>query len=282
VAAFYRWEEKDIVFIDRGEPFDGVDANTTLVHEFVHLLQDREVDLQAYAEAHFVNDDVYTAAKSVPEGEATLFAGRVRAAMLGLDVDAIDWETRLDELVRSWEQWVFEQPSPLLASDEVLPYSFGARYLYPRFRDEGHAAVLDLFANPPTSSKALMLGHAADAESSPFPELAPPEGIEHFSTSNLGAFGLYLLLDQGPSWRARARELALTWRNDELALYVDSESESPILVFSVEASEEALSVLEQRLRALLPNLALQRAGERLRVAAGKSASADLSWVEGEL
>jgi hypothetical protein len=282
-AAFYRWHEKDIVFIDHGEPFDDLNANTTLVHEFVHALQDREVDLEAFALAHYENDDVYIAADSVTEGEAWMLEDRVRAAMLGLDLGAVDWESRLNELVEYGEDWLFEQPSPFLAVDEMIPYVHGARYLYPGFRDDGHAAVLAAFANPPASSKALMLGYPEDAEFTPFSELAPPAGVEHFATSNLGAIGLYLLLDSDSSDRDRARELALTWRNDKLAIYFESEAESPIVILSVEASEDTLARLEARLSAVLTHMESRQSGERIRIAASKSGSADLSWaLEAEL
>jgi hypothetical protein len=212
-----------------------------------------------------------------------MWEDRVRAAMLGLDVEAIDWETRLNQLVRSGESWLFEQPSTLLAASELVPYAHGSRFLYPRWREKGQDAVLELFANPPRSSKELLLGYdEPTSEVTAFPELDPPEGVELYGSSSLGALGFYLYLaaDVG---REPAREWALTWRYDHLEVYVDVASESPIIVWSLDASAEAASYVLGRTRSLLPHTLSRTVGGRQRLAATANPDLALGWaVEGEL
>ena len=283
VGAFYRWDEDDVVLIDRGGPFDDVGMNAILVHEFVHALQDREVDLRAYADAHDDDDDTFLAARSVYEGEARLWEDRVRAAMLGLDVEAIDWENRLNELVLRGESWLLEQEGALLAASELVPYTHGARFLYPQWKEKGHDGVLELFADPPRSSKELLLGEREPlSEVTPFPELEPPEGVELYGSSSLGALGIYVYL-AAELGREPARERALTWTSDRLEIYVDAASESPIIVWSLDASAEAASSVFGRTRRLLPNTVSRTVGRRQRLAATANSDLALGWaVDGDL
>lgn len=56
--------------IDRGKPMDDIDAVTTLTHEFVHALQDSELDLEHYRERWGKTYDSALALTRLLEGEA--------------------------------------------------------------------------------------------------------------------------------------------------------------------------------------------------------------------
>src|SRR5688572_5847029 len=68
----YDSETDQILVIDHGVPADDPASNQILLHEFIHALQDRRVDLDGYYEEHLVGYDSSLALSAVIEGEARL------------------------------------------------------------------------------------------------------------------------------------------------------------------------------------------------------------------
>ena len=164
VWGLYRSDtSKDILIVDHGAEFDEASASPVLVHEMVHALQDREVDLTQFKTTFGKSDDSSLAARSVTEGEARMHETRYRASVLGLDPAAVDWARRFDNAVAVDEKYLLMQPSPLTATSMAFPYEWGARYVYNRWALDSMSGVHGLFLAPPVTTRVLMA--SADATS---------------------------------------------------------------------------------------------------------------------
>jgi hypothetical protein len=222
VAGFYREDQQDVVIIDHGPGSDEESASATLVHEFIHVLQDREVGLGAFSAARGPYLDSSLAARALIEGEARWHQLRYAAAMLGVDSRRVDWSKTLQNRVEGTEAWVLEQPSPFVAGQFALPYEWGARYLFFEWQQTGQAAIRARFSEPPVTTHAVMASVAATLDDDFAPSQialpTPPDGWELLGDEVLGSFGTFFLLERAAG-RVRARELALAWRGDHLGIY---------------------------------------------------------------
>ncbi len=211
--------EKDIVFINRGEPLRQTRrANATLVHEFVHLLQDRrwisKLRRSALRERrHLHRRQIHARGRGRADGRPRA-RGDARSRRRG---SRLGNASRRD---RGLLGRIGCSSSRALSSQRTRSCrTRSARATCTRAVDEGRAGVLDLFANPPTSSKALDARSRDGLGVLAVPRACSPTGIEHFSTSNLARSGCtppprsgIVLARKGPRARAhlakrRARDL---------------------------------------------------------------------------
>jgi hypothetical protein len=280
VRGEYRSDTNDIVLVDHGEPAADVQVNGTLLHEFVHALQDRDADLPTWFETHATSFDRTLAAMSVVEGEARMHQERFGASLLGLDPSAVDWPRAFDNRVAGAEAWVLEQPSPYLASYSAFPYEHGARLLSPRFAAFGPQAVTETFTTPPPSTRALMVEPASPAVPAG-PALAPPTTPPDWTlidSDTLGSWGLFLMLSSVTPAEAARRE-ALGWRGDHLWIYgATAPLVSTAVVWKVSFADEATATTMLPFAiALLPNIRAQRDGAQITMAVADS-SLPLDWA----
>jgi hypothetical protein len=220
VRGLYLSDSNEIVIIDRGQPADDLDSNGVLLHELVHVLQDRDHDLPTWSRARADTYDAVLAAEAVIEGEARFHQQRFGASLLGLDPTTLDWERHFDSGAALAAEWVREQPSPFVASYSSFPYAFGARLIYPRFAARGPSVIADLFAAPPSETLAF-LDHRNDMRPPETPVLIAPTPTPDWTLSTetaLGAWGIYLLLARNtPIDDALAQ--AVRWRGDRLWVF---------------------------------------------------------------
>jgi hypothetical protein len=234
VAGVYDRQTKGITLIEHDQPLDEARASTVLVHEFVHALQDRDVDIESFMDAFATSVDTSIAARSMVEGEARLHETRYAAAALALAPGA-DLEERFDNFVALEEARYLESPSPYLAVTRAFPYAWGARYLHYLWRDGGMAAIDDAYAAPPDSTAQLMASESTPAEplEVTLPELAePPSEWELLASHTLGGMVLFVVLGQTLDID-RARELAVAWRGDGFGIYAEVESEETAAVWRI-------------------------------------------------
>lgn len=282
VAGFYRPEDKTIVIIDHGQNTNVETASDTLVHEFVHALQDREVDLTAFADAYPSYYDTDLAVNAIVEGEARFHETRYRAPMLGLDPRRVDWPATFEKGVVESEAWTLKQQSPLVAAREAFPYAWGARYLSFDWDTTGHDGVLALLQAPPTATHALIASTSAVVTDGFIPtEFEPPvepAGWTRLGDEKLGAFGTFLLFGRLDQMDAEA--LALDWRGDRLFVetgVAPSGATGTVAVWYADfASAIAASDVSNRLNAM-GFLQVVR-GTRLIAAKSARGDIDLSWV----
>jgi len=226
-AGIYRNDTKDILIIDHGEAFDAEAVSPTLVHEFVHALQDRDLGLSAFkAQANSVDES--WAYSAMIEGEATLHETRYGAAMLGLDSTEVDWNAHFQNALAHDEQSLLEEASPYRASYKYFPYEWGARYMYFTWLAGGTDAIFSRFSLPPELTHTLLASTmgAVDSDIEPnSPVLAapPPEWTQILQTT-LGAWGTYLAFEKTATTLDSVRALALAWRGDTLGIYASPET----------------------------------------------------------
>lgn len=292
LGGVYRDETRDIVIIDRGETEVRELArheawralSATLVHEFVHALQDREINLQEYSSAHSSSSDASWAAQAVVEGEARLLEMHYWAAAAGIDTRQLDWGEHFENISLQQAAARLAEPEPLQAVRRALVYSWGSRFVNQTWEERGHAGVLELFQGPPEQTHTVMSG-ASEALSTPvMPELLPSSEWELAGNDTLGAMGVFAAMGSSGSAAVEpelghALEIALAWRGDALRIF--SNGESTLLVWQIEFAQEASAnafLKRQRLRGEFTRKSsvLTRAGTRV-ILAGTTSTDPVDW-----
>lgn len=193
--------ETGILLIDRGEPLGSVDANTLLLHEYIHALQDVDYALSDWVAPHATRTDELLAARSIYEGQATYYQFRVGAALLGYHTDYVDFEATFDKLRQDLTQNAIDDPSPYVASSATFPYGFGASLASHAWEERGQGFEKELFEAPPLTTRevmrrALFPDDPSYTELDPI-ELDPPADTGSYSLLDedvLGAWTFKLLL----------------------------------------------------------------------------------------
>jgi hypothetical protein len=283
LLAVYRSEEDDIILIDRGLPADDARANQLLVHELIHGLQDLDYDLPSFFDAHANSYDSYLAADCVVEGEATYHGYRAAAALLGLDLDSLDWDRRVASDLEGNVQWALEQPSPYLASYWSVPYAFGERLVHTAWTAGGYSEVTRLFAAPPHAMQPLLADALAAA---PFPEQqvepAEPEAPAELildTRETLGAWGLLLMLTAAGLPYQHGLILAPAWRGDRIWVY-EADTATVAVVKLELADEVAAERVEEWLAAglMASQAVVVREGSRVLAAVANDPSLIGDWA----
>jgi hypothetical protein len=227
VGGVYRNDTKDVLIIDHGESFDAEALGPLLVHEFVHALQDRDVDLDAFTAQASSVDERWTYS-AVIEGEAKLHEERYAAAMLGLDSAKVDWNAHFQNSLAHDEQRLLGEKSPYLASYKYFPYEWGGRYMYFSWLAGGIDASNSRYSLPPTLTHTLLASVMGAVEVEVTPKsitlATPPSEWTQVMNTSLGAWGVYLALQKTAPNLDSIRALALAWRGDALAIYATSET----------------------------------------------------------
>jgi hypothetical protein len=266
VGAFYRHDSKDIVLVEHAEKLDATEGSILFVHELIHALQDRDVDLAAFWEEHATSVDAMLAVRSVVEGEARLHESRYAAAALGLDPAGVDWAKHFDSAIQRNAEELRLEESPYGPGYLTFPYFWGARYAYTAYRAGGFDGVLARFASPSLTSRAVMASVETPLPDEPAPpEISaptlPPEWTP-FTEVTLGAFGVYLLTEQTTDSTNWPSSTALAWRNDRLFVF-ESTTGGTAVVWHLELATEtdALDFAER----VGTTLATRRSGTRVTI-----------------
>jgi hypothetical protein len=282
LGGFYDLETKRVNIIDHARVEGARDFSVVLVHEFVHFLQDRQVDLQRFREENADSYDSFLALDSVIEGEATFHTSRYQASLLGLDPKTIDWTKRFEASLTRSETEILAKPSPYTATRSFFPYDWGVREVHAAWQAQGQTGVIALYASPPQSSRELMLqpGEADDPQFVAL-DISPPSagpGWTPWTDNELGAWGTFLLLNRTPQPDvARARQLALGWRGDTLSVYAHEVTSDTALVWRLEFVDTNVALEVANILRGRDKLRVQQQGTRVVVAAATS-SAILDWA----
>jgi hypothetical protein len=237
----YRFDTKDVLVIDHGASFDEQSASPVLLHEMVHALQDREVDLKQYENTFSSSSDMSLASDAIIEGEARMQETRYRASVLGLDPAQVDWMRRFESGVALDEKSLLMDPSPFTASRLTFPYEWGARYVYYTWAAAGMtmASVHGLFLSPPVTTRVLMasVDQALAPESAPAttPAPPPPDGWMAVDGSAMGAWAAFLMLAKASA--ADAQSIALGWQADGFWIY-DGPAPQGAFVWRIDLADE--------------------------------------------
>lgn len=153
IGAIYSAEEKAIYVVEdpRAKPSDaeGVAAFETgamniLAHEFVHFLQDREFDLEEYAENFPEDFDPLLAQISAVEGEAMLCEAQFAFEQAGVAATDERIVSQFESYVGFAETAIRDAASPVLEARMLFPYTYGGHSNAVLHRDEGKDGVAEL------------------------------------------------------------------------------------------------------------------------------------------
>jgi hypothetical protein len=282
VGGFYRSTTKDIVLVEHEEKPDAARGSALLVHEFIHALQDRDVDLEAFRDEHATSTDSFTAVRSLVEGEAQLHHSRFAAAVFGLDPATIDWSKRFRETIEHEKDGWAEQASVYGPAYQMFAYTWGARYAHFLFEEGGLDAILARYASPPLTTRTFMASidqALADEPAGPAitAPAAPPEWTP-FTETTLGALGVYLVASDLRGQSASTDATALAWRGDRLFVFepTDAVGADTALVWHVDFAGEADASAFATI--LGPtSMTVARVGTRVTLARSRSGAA-LPWA----
>jgi hypothetical protein len=282
VGGLYRFATKDIVLVEHEEKLDATRGSILLVHELVHALQDRDVDLEAFQNEHASSMDSLTAVRSLIEGEASLHEVRYAAAAFGLDPATIDWRKRFSEAIDRGMDAALEEESVYGPAYQLFAYTWGARYAHLAFEQGGLDAVLARYASPPLTTRTLMasideaLVDEPTGPAIPAPP-APPEWTA-FTETTLGALGVYLVVESVRGRVTGTTEAALAWRGDRLFVLAptDAATLDTAFVWHVDLASEADASAFAATLGATP-MAVARVGSRVTLARSRSGAA-LPWA----
>jgi hypothetical protein len=221
----YRSDTKEVTLVDHGARFDDRSASPVLLHELIHALQDREVDLREVYESIEWSRDASLAARSIVEGEARMHETRYHAALEGYDLTAAELMTHFDAALDRDREALLMDESPLTSSAQRFPYQWGATYVHQLWRAGGMDAVHAVLQAPPTTTRVLMdsVDRAVPPEPTPAPPPAPTPPAEEWTEvghDTLGAWALFLALAHlDATWSGAADTWARGWRADGFWLY---------------------------------------------------------------
>jgi hypothetical protein len=280
-VAFYDSRSGEVSVIDRGE-VDPMQDAFVLAHEYVHALQDQDVDLQAFREAWAISTDSSLALTALVEGEATVVSAGYLDENLGPDL-MLNWLTYGSGIRDNVLEAIDDSDEPLLTAIDLLPYTLGTSALDNRFRDDGVAGIAPLFEVPPQS----LLEWVHDLQDEPGQATEPldcyptsgPEGFEIVDHDTLGMVGQLAIAVRAGETAEFALTVAGTWANDSLVLFRDEQDEDSFAVaWRLRAqSDVAAGNVAQRLDQLQTGATLVQEGQELLVYAATDPAVASSW-----
>lgn len=282
LGGIYRQDSDDIVIVDHGAQVDRDMMSSILVHEFVHYLQDREVDLQAYVESFSLDSDSALAAASLVEGEAEFHQLRYYASLAGVDPNTADYRERFEVMVTWSEEYLLGQPSPYAQVRGVFPYAWGGRYVQAEWAKRGRQAVSERFAAPPAQTRTLMAVRdgvvVEDVATTAFDSPSAPDGFHLYAEDVGGAFTLFLYLTtlMAPE---PAHDLALDWRGDRLSIFATDDEHGTLVAWRLAfADAGAASRFATAARSRIPANQISIEGDTQVVFALADPAVNLEWA----
>jgi hypothetical protein len=279
----------------------GDTSDDTIVHEWVHALQDQHFDLIAYD----VLDptDAFLARRAVVEGDAVLAQLRFLRRQQGSDLHTVSWPATLDLWRDFSDDELATAEYPLIFLDYVsFVYTYGLVYaasnllgigpdgemgaggIAPPPYDFAQADAL-FTTRPPASTQAVLALDLAGEDVVPVAGLGLgklPEAVagrlEHVDWDTLGAWYVHLLFYPLPAegMSMSARELAAAWNGDRADFVRDRESGAMAVTWATAwTSEQAAAAVVDALWMLHGGTPAADGPE----AAGTAADGEALWIE---
>jgi hypothetical protein len=269
----YENAETGIILIDRGRPQNTAEADSTLIHEYIHALQDAEHDLDAWSEPYWGATDRLLAIRAVIEGEATYYGLRAGYAMLGYPESSTNWEGVFGRMRDDLDRHALEHPSPYVVASATFPYSYGGLLAYRHWLADGQGFAVPLVESPPLSTAGVLRElFPDDFVSSEDYDIAEPTVTGDYALLDHEVIGSWLLrmllvkfgLDSGD-----AKHLSSTWTGDRLWLYRDPEDRRAWLwQLQLTTVDDAIAVTRQLEGELPEGVVIEQGHHRVFVASG--------------
>jgi hypothetical protein len=237
VAGYYDPKVKQM-FVVEGEAFGG-NEKLTYSHEFTHVLQDQNYDLQNglnYSDEKCKTQSEYCAAiQGLIEGDAT----QTEQLWLTTYATAQD-KADITKAMQNTSSTVFDSAPAVIQEELYFPYRTGYEFVASLYDKGGEAAVDAAFANPPVSTEQIMHPERYPNDKPVtvnLPDLLPVLGQNWTKVDQgvMGEFDTYLLLAKSSDQSARlsdstARTAAEGWGGDAYAIFSNSQNQ-PAVVF---------------------------------------------------
>lgn len=235
VSGFYSPSEKSFYLVERGESSTG--DQLTIVHEYVHALQDQHFDLQALQD-NAANSDQALAIRALAEGDATL------AMLLYADefVPVYDMMEAVAE-IGGVEETTLDASPAFIRESELFPYIAGLEFIS-TLHDRGEWPAVDAaYEKLPESTEQILHPERYRQGDSPvdvtLPDLAGAleRDWQEVDRDVMGELGLRLFLEEhaGP---AMARLAAEGWGGDSYVVLHNSKDGSYLLAMVTEWDDQ--------------------------------------------
>lgn len=265
---------------------------TTVAHELVHALQDRQLDLASFLESADENSDAVSARQAVVEGEAVVimqehFVRHLLEATqaAGLPSEAVsggmaDLAQLLGAMGQS--QAALEATPPFIRDGLLFPYLSGAAFV-----EAARAASVPatrLLADPPASTEQILhperyLGDRDAPTALAAPPAAPLSGWTVVDTDVLGEAG-WASLARAQLPAGVAETAAAGWDGDRYAyLEHDADGAWALVLWSVWDSVADASEWQAAVPRIYPHAIAERRSTRVVVLDGALSDAPAGTLE---
>jgi hypothetical protein len=219
IAAVYWPQDQQVTIVDRGHPFDDLQAVSTVAHEFTHAAQDREFGLQFTLETR--TTDLELVRSTLVEGEASLYGLLAHLRMLGMPPESYDVAGYFHDWLADVRAQTLTADSPHTHARLAFPYPTGGLLMGRAWMQGRSPAVNRILLHAPDSFVSLMLALEGRPGPGPLAPLCPVRVIPSgqfgvLDTDRLGAGLLYAYLARLSGTDDDAWKAALTWRGDQL------------------------------------------------------------------
>ncbi|MHB1416646.1 MAG: hypothetical protein ACYC1C_15470 [Chloroflexota bacterium] len=221
VVGFYEFDSHDMKLVgEKGSPTTMEEL--TLVHEYVHALQDQHFDMGAMAKEVEGNGERGLALQALAEGDATL--SMVAYAMQNLSRDEM---AALQEQSGTFDSQQLNSAPPALRSTLLFPYLQGVTFVGALFQAGGWNAVDDAYRHPPQTSEQILHPEkylrGEGPEEVDLPDLGAALGSPWsvVDRDTFGELGLQMYLQDGVQAKT-ATAAAAGWGGDSYVLLSDA------------------------------------------------------------
>lgn len=239
IAGFYDPEVKQM-YVVKDTGFNGTER-MTYSHEYTHVLQDQNYDLQYGLR---MNDDACknetercAAIQALTEGDATLLEQQW-FSKYATQQDQAD----VQKFYQNYTSPVYDSLPAFLHEDFTFPYQQGLEFVQTIYDQGGWQAVDRVYTIPPASTEQILHPEKYPTDAPikvTLPDLAPTLGADwtKVDSSELGEWYTYLVLADGLNEADRlstdaARKASAGWGGDLYAIYHNAKTQKSVLVLS--------------------------------------------------
>jgi len=241
IAGYYDNETGEM-FVVQGQGFQGPER-LTYSHEFTHVLQDQNYNIQKGLnyndDACEVDTERCAGIQSLLEGDATL-SQTFWYQNFATNQD----KQQISDFYNSLKSPVYDSAPAFLKDDFVFPYDQGATFVQDIYSQGGWSAVDAVYKNPPVSTEQILHPSLYPSDK-PIPVTLPDltttlgSGWREVSRNQMGEWYTYLILARGENANARlddssAQSAAAGWGGDNyVVLHNDTTGQTAFVMKTV-------------------------------------------------
>lgn len=235
IAGYYDSETKEMYVI--GTEFKGPER-ITYAHEFTHVLQDQNYDLETLLsdDACDADSEYCAAVSALVEGDASL-SEQFWFLANGTEQD----RSEITDFYNTFKSPVYDSAPAYMQSDFIFPYSQGFDFVYNLYNSGKWDAVNAAYANPPVSTEQILHPEKYPDEKPLKVTLADVTadlgtGWSEYDRNSMGEWYTYLILSSGYDTKFHladedAKKAAAGWGGDAYLFLFDENSTDTAFVW---------------------------------------------------